>query len=353
VEQGDPDNPELRMEVPLRPSREILVVAIFVLFTSLSFFLIQYDRMRTQGPALDAWVGGVVHGIVPAPIQYRIALPFLLRSIQMHTHISVRQSLPFIESVAYLLALSLMYAIFRSSPRVEEARPAQRFVMLGLFLAATQFPILWIFPWDRPETQPTALYLAALVLLVAGRSKTGFGPACLWAVALSLTQALLRADVPIIAGVAVVLAAAISTPSPRTRLQMAALGLLCVLAGGATQLYLQRVAYPAAAYPADTPRFQLLTNLNPIHPPFHIPIFLTALLPLAFSVILIRVHRLPIEPVDKLVLLVCGLYLPVWVVTGLVVEVRIYVPFLFLASPTIAKVWGAYLLGDGGGSRVL
>jgi hypothetical protein len=31
----------------------------------------------------------------------------------------------------------------------------------------------------------------------------------------------------------------------------------------------------------------------------------------------------------------------------MIVEVRIFVPFLFLASPTIAKLWTAYLFGPG------
>jgi hypothetical protein len=36
---------------------------------------------------------------------------------------------------------------------------------------------------------------------------------------------------------------------------------------------------------------------------------------------------------------------------GLVVEVRIFVPFLFLASPTIAKLWTAYLFNDVNGAQ--
>jgi hypothetical protein len=42
----------------------------------------------------------------------------------------------------------------------------------------------------------------------------------------------------------------------------------------------------------------------------------------------------------------CLVYLPVWFAMGLVVEVRIFVPYLFLAAPTIARVWAAFLLDD-------
>jgi len=126
---------------------------------------------------------------------------------------------------------------------------------------------------------------------------------------------------------------------------------LCGTMGGGTQLYMQCVAYPNVTYSPTTPRFQLLANLNLLHPPMHIPIFLTALLPLIVSLVLLRRHHLPLDPSDKLVLLILLVYLPLWVTMGLVVEVRIFVPFLFLASPTIAKLWTAYLFNDVNGAQ--
>ena len=65
------------------------------------------------------------------------------------------------------------------------------------------------------------------------------------------------------------------------------------------------------------PKIQLLTNLNPLSAPLHIPVFLTALLPLIVSVVLLRRYRLPLEASDKLVLLMCLVYLPLWITTGL------------------------------------
>jgi len=96
----------------------------------------------------------------------------------------------------------------------------------------------------------------------------------------------------------------------------------------------------------------LLANLNLFHPPLHIPIFLTALLPLIVSLVLLRRHRLPLDPSDRLVLLVRLIYLPLWVTMGLVVEIRIFVPYLFIASTTIAKIWGAFLFNGGNGARL-
>jgi len=157
----------------------------------------------------------------------------------------------------------------------------------------------------------------------------------------------MRTDVPVALGAAVLLAAALDIPFPRPRSHMAVLGLLCIAIGGAVQLYLQRVLFPTARYLPTTPKFQLLANLDILHPPLHIPVLLTALLPLIVSLVLLRRSRLPLDTSDKLVLLACLVYLPVWVTLGLVAEVRIFVPFLFLASPTIAKLWTAFLFNEG------
>jgi hypothetical protein len=328
-----------------------LLVAVFVLFTSFSYFLIQYDRMRAENFGLESWVRNILNGIVSAPIQYRIALPLLMHSLEIHAHLRANQSLPLIEALSYALALTLLYLLFRCSPQVQNASYPHRFVLLGFFLAAVQFPILWIIPWDRPETLPTAFYLAAVVLLIVRRSRIPFAIVCLFTALFSLAQALVRSDVPVALGAAVLLSAAMAISFPRPRSHIAILGLLCVAIGGATQFYLQRSAYPSATYAQDTPKVQLLANLNLLHPPMHIPTFLTALLPLIVSLVLLRRHHLPLDPSDKLVLLILLVYLPLWVTMGLVVEVRIFVPFLFLASPTIAKLWGAFLLHQDHGAQ--
>ena len=327
--------------------REIFLVAVFIAFTSFSFFLIQYDHMRVLGEGHEAWMHGVIAGVSPAPIQYRVALPLVLDILERHAGLKVNQSLPFIEFLAYALALALLYLLFRSSRRVEDAPPVQRIALLGFFLAATQLPILWIFPWDRPETLPVAFFLAAIVLLVVRPSRIPFGLVCLLTLLLSLWQALVRSDVPVIAGIAILLCAVISIPFPRPRIQIATLGALCAAVAGAVQIYLQHIVYPTTTYPADTPKFQLLINLS-LNPPLHIPTFLTALLPLIVTVVLLVRYRLSLESSDKLVLLMCLIYLPAWLVTGIIVEVRIFVPFLFLAAPTIAKLWTAYLLPEAG-----
>lgn len=341
-----PQNPSSKTPPGVAPGsyRERLLVAVFVLFTSFTFFLIQYDRMRTLNKGLEDWVRFKLSGsaLFSEGDQYRIGLPYLINFLELHTHLRPNQSLPLIEFLSYAFALMLLYFLFRRSPRVEDATDSHRLVLLGLFFAASQFPILWIFPWERPETLPTTFYLAALLLLVVRRSRMPFALVCLFTLLLTLGQSLLRADVPFVVGIAIVLSAAMSVPFPRSRAQIAVLGLLCAVVAGATQLYLQHI------FPLQTAQhrftIRLRENFDVLHPPLHLPIFLTALLPLIVSLFLLRRHHLPLDSSDKLVILMCLLYLPVFIAIGLVVEIRIFVPFLFLASPTIAKLWGAFLL---------
>lgn len=339
-------SPDSRPAAEFETTREILLIAVFVLFSSVSYFLIEYDRLRSVGVELEAWVNGILAGIVPAPVQYRVALPYLAHFFEAHCRLRPNQSLPGIEAVAYACALTLLYLLFRGSQQVQNSGGLRRLVILGLFLAAAQFPVLWIFPWDRPETLPGTLYLTAMIFLISSRSRMPYLALCGLTVLLSLGQALVRADLPVIVGAALLLSAAIAIPFPISRIRVATLGMLCSVAGGATQVYLQRIAFPAARYPADTPKIQLLTNLNPFDAPIHIPEFLCALLPLIVTLLLWRRCKVAIDSSDKLVLLMCLLYLPVWVTTGLMAEVRIFVPFLFLASPTIAKIWAAFLLNE-------
>jgi hypothetical protein len=320
-------------------------VAIVILFTCTSFFFIQYDKLRTGEPALERMVHDFHQGGLPAPVQYRIGIPFLVGFLKQYTHMELRQSVPLVEALSYAACLGLLYGLFSSSARAKSARDSHRAALIAFFLAITQFPILWIFPWERPETLPTALYLAAVVVLVACRNRIPFPLLCLLIVALSLGQALMRADVPVVLGAALLLSVALPIPLPRPRSSIAILGLLASATGACVQFYLRHVAYPNAHYPPTTPKIQLLNNLS-LDPPLHIPEFLIALLPFLATLFLLRRYRPHLESQDKLVLLICLLYLPVWVVVGLVVEVRIFVPFLFLASPTMAKLWTAFILSE-------
>lgn len=326
-------------------SRQLFLGVAFVFYSSASFFLIQYDRFRTVDPNLF-W-GRILAGDDFAPIQYRVGLAVLTTFIAHHLHFRINQSLPLLEASSYAAALALLCLFLCMSSNWARASMQQRAALAACFAAVAQFPIIWIFPWDRPETLPTTLYLAAIAVLVQIHQKhVGAGWLCLVAVLVSAIQSSMRAEIPVVMGAAIIASVAFHCwPASKQRALMA-IGSSCAVTGAAVQLYLQRIAYPQAVYPPGTSKFQLLHNLNPMDSPAHGPIFVTAMLPFFLVLFSLWRRRMLLEPVDKVVLLACLFYIPIWFVTGLLLEVRVYVPFLFLATPTMAKVFGALLSPD-------
>src|ERR1035441_1296807 len=93
-----------------------------------------------------------------------------------------------------------------------------------------------------------------------------------------------------------------------------------------------RASFPGPASTESTyPQTQLANDTRkPCAPSPHPSI--RGLLRISQRTAPLRRYRLPFDPADKLVLLMCRVYLPVWFAMGLVVEVRIFVRYLFLRS---------------------
>ena len=91
-----------------RPQAETFLVAVFILFTTSSFFLIQYDRMRNQGPSIAAWIHEKFSGTLSEGDQYRIGVPYLAYFLDTRAHLRPNQSVPLIEGITYALALGVL-----------------------------------------------------------------------------------------------------------------------------------------------------------------------------------------------------------------------------------------------------
>ena len=327
-------------------SRENSIAAILIVIFSFTFFLFQYNRNRATDTSLTDWAVNTVTGRVFAPDVYRIGVPWLTLTIKRLTHIRVNQSLPTIEGICYGFALFLLYLLLRQLNAFQTASRAYRAAAVGFFLALAQLPVLWLFSWERAETLPTAFYVAAVVLLASARRRVPFTAAMISVTVLSLGQSFLRTEVPTEVGIAFLVTAMLPAAAPRPRWQMATMGIAMAVVGSGIQVYLQDVLYPGFPYAPGVPKIQLLWNLRPFFPHDHWPIFFCAVTPLIFTLVLLRTQRLRVEPTEALVILVCLMYLPVWWIAGLISEVRIYVPFLTLASPVMARVWTTYIVGE-------
>ena len=338
-----------RVEADVRTNRSVgtkrsgLVAAVVIVFLTLTYFLIQYDRSRTVEASLQVWYQAKRAGVLNEGDQYRIGLPFLAHFLEVHTPLEMRQSIPLMQALSYGAGLTALYLLLVTSSLFKSAGRAQRLLASGIFFGVVQLPILWIFPWDRPETLPTMGYLAVITLVILNE-RIALAWACLLAVVLSFGQSLARTDAPLVVGLATMIGATFF-PFRRSRRSIALLGLLCAATGATVQLYLHRL-YPSVLPEQRATTLQLFRNLNPFNGPFHIPEFLTALLPFFFSLALIRRYRLRLDATDKLILLISLIYLPIYVAFGIMAEIRIYVPYLFLLSPVIAKLWAQFLWTD-------
>ncbi len=337
----------------MKISRERFFVGIFLFLISLqlaqsvhtALFAFQFEiahRPSKPGDPVER-----IFDLAPAPLYapdaYRVAIPalgkFMVRTfhIQDATYVAAAFDL-----VAAFFTLFLLYRLSVDFLPEQLTTPNGRLLTIVLFLAIIQFPISWVVPAQRPETLPTALYLAISLFCFAS-SKTNK----LWLLPLLVTtlgQAFVRADVPIILGIAMFLVSLWDSredglASHRAYIFTSA-GVIFI--SGAVQAYLQFIRYPHLCYTPGTKVVQFGLNLN-IH---KLSIFMIALLPFVLFAIFLIMKRPKLDSIDRLVLVSSALYLPVWFTVGVIAEVRICVPFLFALGMVAAKVSAPFLIRE-------
>jgi hypothetical protein len=337
----------------LKISQERFFVGIFL-------FLISLQLAQSVHTALFAFQSERAHRIYkagepserlfnpdPAPLYapdaYRVGVTalgkFMVRTFHVQDAGYVAAAF---DLVAAFFSLSLLYRLSVDFSPERPTAPGDRLLIIIFFLAILQFPIPWIIPWQRPETLPTALYLA-LSLFCLAKSKMNR----LWLLPVmvaTLGQAFVRADVPFIFGVAMLLVSLWDSHEnglTSHRVEILTSGLV-IFISGAVQAYLQFIRYPHLSYIPGTNVVQFGPNLN-LHKLF---IFMIALLPFLLFAVLLIVKRPKLDFIDRLVLVSSALYLPMWFTVGVIAEVRIYVPFLFALSMVTAKVSAPFLTNE-------
>lgn len=284
----------------------------------------------------EAWFGyesAVVSGRIALPAQnvryapdaYRVAMPLVVPALQHAFHLASPSIIGAAQDFLFGFgALFLLYLLvvegFSSQP--------QRFAAAISFLALVQFPFAWVVPHQRPETMPTAFYVALALYAASRRTRIGFWTAVL--LVATLLQSFLRTDVPFVLGIALALVALRRPPSGSRSLSLSQ-GLAVAALAGAIQWYLQAVLFPHLSYPPDTQVFQLLNNLQR----HSLSAALLAIIPCLLPLLLRSGQRL--RPLDTLALAGSALYLPLWFSVGVAAEVRIFVPFLLAVCMVSAR----------------
>jgi hypothetical protein len=263
---------------------------------------------------------------------FRLAIPALARLLTRIFHINDWSYIGAgLDLVTGFSALYLLYLLTVDLPAGVPNRPKDRALKILLFLAIIQFPIAWVVPWQRPETMPTALFLAFSLFCIAKIENSRF-----WSIPLLsavLPQTFVRADVPVVFGVATAFVGLLSEYKTRTSRQCIVIGCLITLISGGIQVYM------CSLYPRAGVDIQFVPNLT-----FHSLEILTIVLApfVSFAVFLIANHP-PLTVVEKVAIVSALLYLPLYFTFGAVAEARIYVPFLLSLCMVVARVSASLL----------
>ena len=306
--------------------RERLFVGTFIV-------LISIVLTRLTHNALLVLCGGrCPAGPVPvfsdkAPEAYRVGIPilasFLIRLFHLH---DAAFALFLIEFPCCIAALILLYFL-----TVEDLSPSKtRIATVTAFFAFIQFPFAFVLFRQRPETLPTAFFIALSLFCV---SRRGHRWTAILLVA-TFIQAFLRPDFPAVIGLALVL---LSARNIRSNANNFLRGLSMGFIAGCVQAYLQFVRFPHLPY--STTLFMYSANLRLDH----LLVLLLALSPFLFTFFLLRSTSMQLREIDRLTLLASLLYLPIWFTIGLFTEIRIYVPFLLALCVLAARISVRYL----------
>ncbi len=337
--------------------RERVIVLLFLVFTMATLAHFVHDHWFSMDPTpyqrhaalplQPAERAAHEQATVPpayAPNVYRVGTRWLqgnaARLLPIHWSVTLATfDFAFGLAASWLLYLVTVADLTVSPVERDATVPWARISCIGFFLAALQLPLNWIVPWQRPETMPSAFYLAAaLCCCMFAKLRLRWAAALLL---LTLLQSLVRSDVPAVLGVAIsAVAVCRRTDTRAARRQLLGLGAAVAGTAVAVQAVLQFVIYPHAPYPPGTPMFQLPFNLSA----HNLGSFGLATAP-AWTLLWVA-RRSRLSTVDTIAFTAAALDLPVWWLVGSTAEVRIFVPFLMLLCPAAAHILTQRLAGN-------
>lgn len=281
-----------------------------------------------------------------APDAYRVAIPALLhgavRTLRLRDIFLANAALDF---ACALLCILLLYSALLRGRDLIHASGATRWGAVAVLLSTLQFPLAWVVPWQRPETMPSAAFVAFGLYCLLRAGENGAWTAAL--LTASAWQGFVRADVAVVLGLALVLLGGFTNQladlGTRTANALRGMAITC-LAGGA-QAWLQFVKHPHLTYPPGMQVVQWRNNLS-----FHnFETASIALLPLLLCLVLVRGRR--VDGFDTLVLTASLIYLVVWYMVGNVAEVRIFVPYMLPVGVVLTKLVVRWMVFEHGRAR--
>ena len=261
---------------------------------------------------------------------YRVGIPALGRLILHAFHLSNAAAVA--ATMDFLFGFFALYLLYRLLD-MQSADTPSRQAAVGLFLAFLFFSIMWVVPWMRIETVPSAFYVSSSLLLISQSVRRAW---CTWVLlALTVWQGFVRSDVPIVLGAALIFVSLTKTAKVwfGSRRSPAFLGVAVFFLAVLVQVYLF-VLYPNVRKDPNDPLIKLGPNLA-LH---HLASLALVVLPLLLIVGVFLVKRPRLNAMDLLIVTASALYFALWLTVGLAAEVRIFVPFLMALSVVAARI---------------
>lgn len=324
----------------IRSSRTAVRTLLFTLVAS-AVYLDYWEYSREFKTSPDMYLD-IVQGTAAAPQQYRVLVVRTAWFLHQHVHLGMRHAFALIDLLTGLLAcFVLLHLLERSKPFLRATAVAQTFAYTA-FLFLCGYHLLWLTWFQRPETLPTAALIALMLLLFRQmpRSAAGYTVFAVAAMVLSITQALVRADVSfcIFLGLAVAALLAKGQTLPQPRAFLVPLALICAGAAGGVQWFMMHHVYPDATY-RGIAVIQLFRNLEP----YSIPPFALFILPTLWTMVVAIRRWRSVDPQLLTMLFAACLFLPLWTTVGRIQEVRIFLPFALALMPlTVACALDAF-----------
>jgi hypothetical protein len=286
----------------------------------------------------------LLQGRGAAPEQYRIGVVWAAKSLAGLWGWKLPAVLAGIDALCGVVAVLMLVRVFERTTVFRRAEPLMQWFGTAAFVVVTAWPLAWLLWLQKPETLPTAMFVAAMVGLWQGDPRSenpDLGHPGWWTaiglVGLSVGLATFRADVAVAVNLGVLVWTAMRRRPGLALGRAAAMATSAagVLLAGGMQLWLMRVAYPQASY-GRVKLWQLVPNL---HHATRWPAPVLFCLPLAWMAWQVGRRRGLGEDGVGMAMLVAGaIYALLWVTVGKVDEVRIFLPMALALAPLTAEM---------------
>ena len=320
----------------LKRTINLVLFAILLSSTYLDYwaYSVAYHKDPNQYPA-------IAHGVADAPAQYRVGVIDTANFLSLHSHAPLRMLFAAIDLLAALAAAFTLLTLLRRSSTYTRSSIGWRWVGEFGFVGLVEYYLAWLTWYQRPETLTSAALLALSVALLSPSTltKAPLRPLVVSGglLLLAAAQSLVRADVIVAFYLGVFCVAMFRAPDESSSLprgvQLVVSG-AGILLGLSVQYILMHVIFPHATY-GNTRTVQIYSNLTGVIG--YVP-FLLFLLPFFWTIWRVFRKKEILTNVEAGVLAASMIFACVWLVLGVIQEVRIFLPYGLVLAPVTASL---------------